>query len=47
MDVVSVSKRLGHSKVSTTEDFYAHALKDADQQASDAFDRMLRGSVAM
>ena len=47
VDVVSVSKRLGHSKVSTTEDFYAHALRGADQQASDVFDRMLRGRAVM
>lgn len=47
VDVVSVSKRLGHSKVSTTEDYYAHALRGADQQASETFDRMLRSRMAM
>ena len=30
-DIVSVSKRLGHAKPSTTSDFYAHALKKRDQ----------------
>ncbi|MBR4472134.1 MAG: tyrosine-type recombinase/integrase [Oscillospiraceae bacterium] len=32
VDVVSVSKRLGHSKVSTTTDIYSHVLKEADRQ---------------
>lgn len=32
VDVVSVSKRLGHSQVSTTTDIYAHVIQEADQQ---------------
>ena len=35
VDIVSVSKRLGHSKVSTTTDIYSHALKEADRQNAD------------
>ena len=35
MDVVSVSKRLGHSKVSTTTDIYSHVIKEADRQNAD------------
>ena len=30
IDPVSISRRLGHSKVSTTTDYYSHMLKDAD-----------------
>ncbi len=47
VDIVAVSQRLGHAKVSTTEDFYAHALKDADRKASDTFSRVLQGNMAM
>lgn len=32
IDPVSVSKRLGHSQVSTTTDLYAHIIEEADQQ---------------
>ena len=34
-DVVSVSKRLGHAKVSTTTDIYSHIIQEADEQASE------------
>ena len=33
-DVVTVSKRLGHSKASTTTDIYAHSLKKTDIEAA-------------
>ena len=32
VDCVSISKRLGHAKVSTTEDIYAHIIEEADQR---------------
>ena len=35
VDPVSVSKRLGHSQVSTTTDIYAHVIEEADQQNAD------------
>jgi integrase len=42
-DIVSVSKRLGHAKVSTTTDIYSHIIKKADEEASDCLaDVMLR-----
>lgn len=42
-DVVSVSKRLGHAKVSTTTDIYSHVIQEADEQASECLaDVMLR-----
>ena len=33
--LVSVSKRLGHAKVSTTTDIYSHIIMEADEQASE------------
>jgi integrase len=42
-DIVSVSKRLGHAKVSTTTDIYSHIIAEADEQNSECLaDVMLR-----
>lgn len=42
-DIVSVSKRLGHAKTSTTTDIYSHVIMEADEQASECLaDVMLR-----
>lgn len=42
-DIVSVSKRLGHAKVSTTTDLYSHVMQEADEEASECLaDMMLR-----
>ncbi|GBF22916.1 integrase [Candidatus Gastranaerophilus sp. (ex Termes propinquus)] len=35
VNVVTVSKRLGHAKVSTTADIYTHILQKADEASSD------------
>lgn len=35
VDSVSISKRLGHSQVSTTTDIYAHVVAEADQRNAD------------
>lgn len=35
IDSISISNRLGHSKVSTTTDIYSHVMKKADAQASE------------
>ena len=35
VDPVSVSKRLGHSQVSTTTDIYSHVIAEADKQNAD------------
>ena len=35
-DVVTVSKMLGHAKVSTTEDIYSHVIEESKQLASNA-----------
>ena len=43
IDPVSISRRLGHSKVSTTTDFYSHMLKEADEISAETIaDVMLR-----
>jgi len=40
-DIRTVSARLGHSQTSTTLNIYAHALKTADEKASDTLEGML------
>lgn len=35
MDSITISKRLGHAKVSTTTDIYSHIIKQADEKASE------------
>lgn len=35
VDSISISKRLGHSKVSTTTDIYSHIMKEADRQSAE------------
>ena len=39
-DVVTVSKRLGHSKTSTTTDIYAHSEKKTDIEASNKLENL-------
>lgn len=41
VDIVTVSKRLGHSKTSTTSDIYAHMLRKSDETASDVINSVL------
>jgi integrase len=36
VDPVSISKRLGHARVSTTQNFYAHYIEQGDEAASEA-----------
>lgn len=44
IDPVSISHRLGHSRVSTTTDYYSHMFKDADDiNAETIADIVLRG----
>lgn len=43
IDPVSISRRLGHSKVSTTVDYYSHIMKEADEISAETIaDVMLR-----
>lgn len=36
VDIVTISNRLGHKQVSTTQDIYAHMMKNSDRKASNA-----------
>lgn len=42
VDIVTVSKRLGHSEVSTTLNIYAHAFPDKDVTASNTLERLFK-----
>lgn len=35
VDIVTISKRLGHKQVSTTQNIYAHLMAESDKKASD------------
>jgi len=39
INIVTVSKRLGHAQVSTTSDIYAHMIKAADEKAAQVADK--------
>lgn len=41
MDILTISKRLGHSNTSTTLNNYGHLIKKADRVASDKFENLL------
>lgn len=46
-DIVTVSKQLGHTQVSTTADIYSHAIEEAKAQATECIaDIMLRRKQA-
>lgn len=40
MDIVGVSRRLGHAKASTTVNIYAHLVDESDRTNSDALERL-------
>ena len=46
IDQVTISKRLGHKKVSTTQDIYAHLMANNDKKASDSIARILYNKEA-
>lgn len=46
IDVVTISNRLGHKQVSTTQNIYGHLLKRSDKKASDAVGNVLYRSKA-
>ena len=47
MDIVAISKRLGHAKVSTTLDIYSHIMKESDNESADQIaDIVLRRKMA-
>lgn len=41
----NVSKRLGHSNISTTADIYTHALQSVDQEAANKLDGLFKSST--
>lgn len=41
----NVSKRLGHSNISTTADIYAHALRSVDQEAAEKLNKLFKKQV--
>lgn len=41
VDITTVSKRLGHSRTSTTLDIYAHSLKSRDEEAATKLENLL------
>ena len=41
VDVVTVSKRLGHAQVSTTQNIYSHLLEKSDRAASDTLSALI------
>jgi len=43
VNLKSVSRRLGHSNISTTGDIYAHALRSVDQEAAAKLDNLFNG----
>ena len=45
VDPVTISRRLGHSRVSTKQDIYCHLLEQADDTARDAIGNVLFGEM--
>ena len=45
LDCATVSKRLGHAKISTTTDIYSHIMKKADEKASNVLENILLNNV--
>lgn len=41
LDSVTISKRLGHSQVSTTSDIYAHVIEEAERKSADVLADMI------
>ena len=41
VNIRTVSDRLGHANVSTTLNFYSHAIKELDRNASDELEKLL------
>lgn len=45
MDIRTVMERLGHAKITTTLELYAHVLPGRDEQAAEAFAAAMRGDA--
>jgi integrase len=44
VDILTISRRLGHSKASVTLDVYGHLIGGADQAAANAIGSLLGGT---
>lgn len=44
LDILTISKRLGHAETSTTLDIYGHLLKDTDRVATEKFENVIKNS---
>lgn len=44
INIVSISRSLGHSKTSTTTDFYAHHLERVEREIANNFDEIISGT---
>lgn len=44
INVRNISSRLGHSRTSTTTDFYAHALESIEKESANIFDNMFKNN---
>lgn len=44
INVKNISSRLGHSRASTTTDFYAHALESVEKESANVFDNIISGT---
>ena len=42
VDILTISRRLGHSKASVTLDVYGHLVGGADQAAANAIGKVLK-----
>ncbi len=47
MDIATISKRLGHSRISTTLNIYTHSLPEKDREASDMLERIYNDDKPM
>jgi len=45
INVKNIASRLGHSRTSTTTDFYAHALESVERESANIFDNIIKNSV--
>jgi len=44
-NIATVSKRLGHSRISTTSDIYTHAISKMDEEAANTLDNIFTSKI--
>lgn len=45
VNIINISKQLGHAKTSTTTDFYAHPLRSVEREIANNFDEIIKGGT--